>query len=287
MTGLSMPENFSGTPFYEMAGSPVEWYTTAGFRAQRNLITLWSQREQLAREIMGSVSPYDYKTATSYPGRPTVMPVRVKIAPLEADTVGRKRMNSLHEGLNAYTLDYAVVTIDYATVSDRDLDFGPENEGGTQLTYRLGYETLEIQLPTTGWVWSDSTAVPADTVLTQRIPQAVHVLVWSQVINPPWDVITSAQGKVNSTTFLDSPPETLLFEGCTANKLYRSNYEDGASAFCWQLEYTFRQRCVHHNGNTYGWNHLYRGDTGTWCIPANSGNPIYENAELNSLFHSN
>ena len=282
---ISKPE--STVPFYEMAGSPEEKYTTEGFQAVRTFLVAWEQREAFAKDVMGNTSLFDYRSATYYPNRTSVFPIRITFTPADKNALTKKALSKLHLDLNSYDHSWAIANVEYRTISEVDLESGPENEPGTKITYRLSYESIEEEIRVDGWVWQGTTtAIPTDTLLMKRIPQALHQLVWSQVLSPPWVTIQETQGKLNRYTFLDCPPGTLLFEGVAANKLYRSTFEDGESPFCWAITYTFRQKAIHHDENTYGWNEIFRSDTGTWGLPTQNGKKLYDDADFGPLFQS-
>ncbi|MDO4574054.1 MAG: hypothetical protein Q4D98_02445 [Planctomycetia bacterium] len=285
MAELNTPE--TTVPFYELAGSPTEKYTTEGFRATRTFLVAWENREEFAKNIMGNASRFDYKIAAYYPNRTSVFPIRITLTPAENEAVVRQTLSQLHTDLAAYDGSWAKAVVDYETMEDEDLESGPNVETGTKLTYRLNYEAVDEILSAEGWTWADTgVSLPSDTLVTQRIPQTIHQLVWSQVVSPPWSAILAAQGKLNQDTFLDCPAGTLLLEGIAANKLYRSTFEEGESNFCWAITFTFRQRAVHHNGGTYGWNYLFRSTTGSWVMARNNGNPLYETTDFNALFQT-
>ncbi len=273
--------------FYELAGSPVEVFSSEGFSATRRFLVRWEDREAFARDVMGDATVFNYQCSTYYPQRTSVFPTRITLQPADSQTLERQTLTALHLGLNSYD-GWAVATVEYTTLTDSDLDVGIETESGTSLTYRLSWESVEHTLPAaTGWNWADTgTAIPADLEVIQRIPEALHVLVWSQVLNPPWKKIQETQGKVNASEFLDCPAGTLLFEGAAASKLYRSTFEEGASPYCWAITYTFRQKAIHHDGGTYGWNHFFRTADGTWTVLENNGKTIYDSADFAPLFES-
>ena len=272
--------------FYELAGSPEEKFTTEGFSATRRFYVKWDEREAFEKDVMGNASLFDYRSSTYYPNRTNVYPTRITFVPANATSVVRKTCEKLHTDLNSYA-GWALATVEYETLSDTDLTFGPDTESGTKLTYRLAWESVENAISPEGWAWADSgAALPTDRDILQRTPEALHVLIWSQVLNPPWVTIQETQGKINVSTFLDCPAGTLLFEGAQANKLYRTTFEAGESPYCWAITYTFRQRAVHHNAQTYGWNYIYRPSDGTWALAKNQGHPMYDSADFNPLFVS-
>lgn len=273
--------------FFELAGSPTESFSSEGFHAVRRFLVRWEKREAFARDVMGNASTFNYQCSTYYPNRTSVFPIKITFSPADEKTIRPQEMTALHLGLNSYD-GWAIAEIEYATLTDSDLDFGVDAESGTTLTYRLSWESEEFELPSaSGWVWGDSgAAIPEDLIVTQRIPQALHVIIWSRVQNPPWNTIQATQGKINASEFLDCPPGTLLFEGAAANKLYRSTFEEGESPYCWAITFTFRQKAIHHDGETYGWNHFFRTSDGSWATLKNQGKTIYDSADFAPLFES-
>ncbi len=107
-------------------------------------------------------------------------------------------------------------------------------------------------------------------------------------MNPPWDRITAKQGTVNNALFLGCRPETLLFCGAEANKLYRPGYglDEGPSSFVWAIKYQFSEKAVKMNNNTYGWNHVYHPETGQWTKINHGTATLYDASDFNSLFHA-
>ncbi|MDO4549647.1 MAG: hypothetical protein Q4C96_00170 [Planctomycetia bacterium] len=284
MADIITPEPLTTVPFYELGGSPSEIYTSEGFKAVRKFLVAWDDRDAFANDVMGNVKEFDYSYSTYYPKRPDALPVKLTFSPVDDMAVNKKEITQMHTSLNSYSGSWALATVEYETLGTQDVD-SISISSGTRLTYRLTYEPQEILLPVSGWVWNESTeSLPENTIITKRVPQTLHTLVWSMVISPPWNTIQETQGKINSQKFLDCPTGTLLFEGISANKLYRSTLEAGASKFTWQITYTFRQQCIHHSGNVYGWNHLFRGNTGTWCPPVNNSIKIYDEADFSLLF---
>ncbi|MBR0191939.1 MAG: hypothetical protein IJQ31_07735 [Thermoguttaceae bacterium] len=282
-----IPTPTTTVSFYELAGSPVEAFTSEGFEAKRRFLVRWEEREAFARDVMGHSSTFNYQSSTYYPNRTSVFPVKITFRPADENSIQKQEIAALHLGLNSYS-GWALAEIEYATLTDEDLDLGVQTESGTSLTYRLSWESIDVELPSaSGWVWTDSgAAIPEDLSVVQRIPQAVHTIIWSRVLNPPWTAIQQMQGKVNSVEFLDCPAGTLLFEGAAANKLYRSTFQQGESPFCWAITFTFRQKAVHHDSQTYGWNHFFRTSDGSWAMVQSNQKKIYDEADFKTLFES-
>ena len=199
----------------------------------------------------------------------------------------RQVLTSLTEGLNSYDGSFAKAIVKYETVNELDRPDGPENEEGTQISYRMRFSGEYQPIGPGGWSWSDtSVALPADQPLARWIPMTEHYLTWYKVVDPPWAVIHAQQGTVNGAEFLGCPAGTLLFEGADANKLYAGDFRSGPSPFCWEIKYLFRERSVKHGGNVYGWNHFYREDPAGWVEIGNGSATMYDAGDFNALFES-
>jgi hypothetical protein len=275
-------------PFKELGGSPQEEYGLEGFRAQRQFLIAWEDRDAFAAEVLGIVAQHGANAWIHYPGKATAFAVRVHYEPFDPDNPDFKALTELAEGLNSYTSSFAKATVQYQTLSPQDREDGPANEAGTYLSYRMQFAAEAQELLPGGWTWEDQPTLPApaDLALVKAVPVTDHRLTWHQVVFPPWDAIRSLQGKVNSTAFLGCPAGTVLFLGAEANKLYRSGWAEGASEFCWQIEYVFRERALKQGGQVLGWNHFWRPDPAGWAVLANSAGPLYEAADLSLLFQS-
>lgn len=276
------------TLFQELAGSPTEQYTSDGFTATRTFLIAWEDRDAFAAEVMGTASQYGGGTPVQYPGKTSVVAVRLRFEPFDPDAPDVQTLDALTIGLNSYSGSYAKAIVDYDTTSDEDLENSPSSEFGTYLTYSMVHDFDAIALPLDGWQWEDepTAAVPSDLELVKAVPVTLHRLIWHQVVNPPWSLIHATQGKVNAGEFLGCPAETLLFEGAETGKLYRATADDSGSDFAWQIEYVFRERSVKHGGNVYGWNHLYRPDPAGWDRLTNGSDLLYDTANFATLFVS-
>jgi len=272
--------------FKELGGSPVENYTSDGFQAERVFLIAWEDRDAFATEILGQAADYGATPSLNYPGKTAVFATSVRFEPFDPDNPDPQVLTDLAEGLNSYSHSFAKATVAYETLTEEDRSDGPEAESGTQITYRMEYDAEELEITPRAWKWADnlSLAVPDDLELIKTVPVTDHLLTWHQVIRPPWDTIRSLQGKVNSGTFLGCPEATVLFRGATANKLYRSSFEAGASEFCWEILYAFRERAIKFDGQVYGWNHYYRDDPPGWVELTHGSDRMYDLADLATLF---
>ncbi|MBN1589403.1 MAG: hypothetical protein JW888_07805, partial [Pirellulales bacterium] len=270
-----------------LGGSPKEQYDARGFSAQRELLVAWEDRDALAVEILGEAAQHGGSFWTTYPGKPSVFAVSIRYEPVDADQPDQQELSSLSAGLNSYHHGLAKAIVRYETINELDRDDGPENETGTQISYRMQFSADLQEIGAGGWSWLDtSVALPPDQPLIKRIPVTEHHLTWYKVVNPPWETIHALQGTVNASEFLSCPAGTLLFEGADANKLYAGDFESGASPFCWEIKYLFRERSVKHNGGVHGWNHFYREDPAGWVEVTNGSAGMYDAADFNTLFQS-
>lgn len=274
--------------FKELGGSPVEQYGLDGFSATRKFLIAWEDRDDFAAEVLGRATEHGSTTWINYPDKETVFAVRLRYEPFDPDNPDAQTIADLTQGLNSYGNSFAQATVDYKTINPQDRPDGPDNEAGTHLTYLMRYAAEYQPIPPRGWTWEDAPSVPApeDLSLVKVIPVTEHHLTWHQVIHPPWDLIHTLQGKVNSAEFLGCPQGTLLFEGAEANKLFRAGFESGPSEFSWQIHYLFRERSVKHAGQVYGWNHFYREDPAGWVELTNGSGGLYDLADFLPLFQS-
>jgi hypothetical protein len=274
--------------FKELGGSPVEEYTLEGFSALREFLIAWEDRDQFAAEVLGTTSQLAGTPPVHYPGRESVVAVKLRYEPFNPDSPDAKTIPGLTDGLNGYSGSFAKAAVRYKTITERDRMDGPINEIGTHLTYRMLFAVESQPIVPRGWNWEDDASIPTpdDLNLTKRIPITEHHLTWHQVINPPWTTIHDLQGTVNSSEFLGCPAQTLLFEGADANKLFRAGFEAGASEFVWQIHYLFRERSIKYAGEVFGWNHHYREKPAGWEELTNGSARLYDAADFLPLFQS-
>jgi len=272
--------------FKELGGSPVETYTPAGFYARREFLIAWEDRDAFAAELLGEAPHYGATAPVHYPGKTSVFAVSLRFAPFDPDNPDPKVLTHLTEGLNSYSHSFAKATVTYRTLALRDRPDSPDTDPGTPLTYRMEPDVETLRITPRGWHWVDqpNLTVPEDLELLKVVPITNHLLTWHQVVRPPWDTIRQLQGKLNAGPFLGCAEGTVLFCGAKANKLFRSRFDAGASEFCWEIEYWFRERAVKFDGQVFGWNHAYRDDPPGWVELTHGADRLYDLADLAPLF---
>jgi len=285
---LSQDNRTMTVPFKELGGSPVEHYSLDGFRARREFLVAWEDRDAFAAEALGTSLQHGGQTSVAYPGKASVLAVSVTLEPVDPANPDVQPLAELARGLNSYSGSFAKAAVEYRTATGQDRGDGPENEAGTRLTYRMAQALDTQKLLARGWKWADNPSVPVaeDLELVHAVPVTEHHLVWQQVIRPPWQAIGRLQGTVNSGEFLACAAGTLLFLGAEGNKLFRAGFEGGISDFCWEIHYVFREKAVKHGGAVYGWNHFYRDDPPGWVELTDGEHPLYEPADFTPLFQS-
>jgi hypothetical protein len=97
--------------FKELAGSPIEKFSSIGMQAQRVLVCAWNDRRALVEELLGEGYEYGATNPACYPGVALVVVTNVRVEPFGEDML-KQTLTSLTEGLNAYT-GFAKVMIDY------------------------------------------------------------------------------------------------------------------------------------------------------------------------------
>ncbi len=270
--------------FQELGGSPHEKYTVDGFSATRRFLVPWEQRTEFAQAVFGTTE------RLTYPGRSDVFAYTLDFEPLEPDMIGVRTLENLKTDLVDYNGSFAQAVVKYAVSTGSERSDVPLNDEKTSITYKMVVDSEEVTLPAGGWKWADTYgAIPAGTQVVKKLPITEHVLTWSEVVDPPWEVITSLQGKVNANPFLGCSAGTLLFRGAEANKLYRrgAGVDEEPASFVWAIKYTFRERAIKMNGVVYGWNYLYRETTSTWVNVINTMQAnLYDKGDFSTLFHT-
>lgn len=259
----------------ELESSPDESFDeTGGVSNTRRFKVPWASRWAFVNGMRRA----------HYPGFTAVLAEKFRIKPF-VNNPANQTITDLTATLNAH--DYAEVQVQYTSVENATREEQPD---GTYLSYRQS-STVEFQtVPSRALKWSsDSALVAPDAHATIMIPITTHVLTWSDVQNPPWELISAARGKLNSQAYavpvigLNVEAEGLLFNSCeTSGKFSVSGNTE------WELtiELIEKQITAFSDGATvYGWNHQFRDDTNGWDKPVDdSGNLTFQTTDFSNLF---
>lgn len=298
----------------EIGGSPREKYSLDAFTATRTFVLPWSQRDEFAKLFFGdrlydceSFVPTQSETLTptavpelvlsaaapstnsrmQYPGKSGVYVVKIEFEPLDAESLDVVGISNPANVLGDYR-SFAKATVTYSSeTTSVDREGSPSVDSGTRLTYKMVVCGETISTPSRSWRWADKPDFPVadDLEIAKRVPTIEHQLVWSNVVNPPWERISATQGTVNDAEFLGYAAGTLLFEGAEANKIFDGSVEAGSVAYTWQIRFIFREKRVVSGANSFGWNDFYRESTGEWArLLDAAGEPLYRAANHSALF---
>ncbi len=212
--------------FKELAGSPTETIGPDGLKAERNVLCLWTDRFLLAQELLGDGYAFGTQGKAPYPLANAVVAMRVAMKPFDdVPSEQDECFDDIGEQINVFNNpQQALVRISYELLTSGEREDLPEIEDDTFLTYRmdLGGEFMTKPGQSLKWEFGPEPPaeadVPPEAVPTVRVSISEHHLSWSRVLNPPWNVIHESKGLVNAEVFMGYPPETMLFDGCSANK---------------------------------------------------------------------
>ncbi len=289
--------------FKELAGSPEEHWGPEGFRATRQIVVPWANRNAMALELRGSGYEFSGPDQTQYPDAEFIKAVRVKSAPWVNSPKNQGAFNEIASELQTY--DFAHMTIEYELVPTPTLEFPllgdgtPTVDPETFLTYSMDFGGDFMTLPKQFLVWENDplAPIPEEVKATLRLPIIEHRLSWSRVSSPPWEAIRKTIGLVNNGVFIGLGEEELLFEGCRAMKEFITLDELQAPEYGWKLDYLFRQRTIQawevpEEGGperriTHGWNHFWKpiGGQGWDRIINAFSQGMYGTADFNLLFN--
>lgn len=121
----------------------------------------------------------------------------------------------------------------------------------------------------------------------KQIPTIVWDYTVRAFINPPWENLFAAIGKVNSKAQEEicnsALPETVMFAGLSGTRTYRWYNRDEDA---WVLDVKLAQRFILDGGNRYGWNHVYSPLKGKWTklTRRGSGLYLYDQTDIGALF---
>ncbi|MBX7164807.1 MAG: hypothetical protein K1X74_00540 [Pirellulales bacterium] len=277
----------------ELEGSPTMRQTLDGFTATRVLRIAWNDWPALVAELWGSYrlvgATFVYTPPAPFPGVSGAVATDVRIEPFDpGHPVGPAVLTST-TGLNSYPSG-ARVTVTYEplwslTGGRNDL---PNVPSGTILLFQadLSSELERAEARHFRWDVAGSPMVDDDTALPILVPTDELRLSWQRVPSPPWSAIVDLRGKLNASTFVGYPAETLIFLGARVRRDFQF-----IDTGLWRLDYFFKARTVTStaNGTTkLGWNHRWRGAAfggEHWLRVVDDGNRrLYATGDFDGLF---
>lgn len=280
-------------PFKELAGSPIETYGSGPMKATRTLMVAWDQKENFLRELLGTFVPQGGEGVAPYPGRPSVIPVRVRVEPFTDDITEQDpvEFTDVSEQLNTYnsfalfTVEYEHVTHSWPGIEEFTL------EKWTYLTHRRsgGAEAVVHRATSFRELGEDANLTDANQVFMQRIPIVEHHYAWHYVVDPPFATIEDNIGKVNDAVWHGFAKDTILFDTYSMDIEFVILDDGSRPITLWRLNYVFRERRVHlPAGGVGGWQHVFLNEPNNvgWAeVTQPNGDPLYERTgALDNLF---
>ncbi len=283
----------------ELEGSPLISINEDGTRATRMFrLPGWDLWPAFARELIGRFvlvgGNCTFVRPLAFPGHDNLIVHALDIAPLDpARPVGG--FVGLEAGANRYPSAGAKVTAQYRTLFDINNLPLPDSPGvpeGTFLTFRADLGAESERVPGRNWVWdiAGEPTLPDDLNPHVLRPSGAYTLTWHRVLCPPWDAIRSLRGKINASSFLNAPAETVLFLGAKVTRQFQFLEEGGF----WEISYSFAESTKKLRDRTtpVGWNHFFRRATApgeeNWTLikAANSAPPErpYQAGDFDLLF---
>ncbi|HVU87353.1 MAG TPA: hypothetical protein VHD36_08525 [Pirellulales bacterium] len=281
--------------FEELAGSPRIRVNEQGTSAVRTFRVAWADWQEFVQALIGTFRVLGLATEfvppIEFPGLPYLIVTDVQVEPFDPENPDGTSAIDLGSFANTYSVAGARVTATYRTMFDefspsrRDL---PNVPGGTFLTYSADLGSERMTVPGRVWNWAGSSERVADDINPGiHVPHGSFTLRWQRVPNPPWSQIRALRGKVNGSTFLSSPPGTVMFQGARASRRFQF-VEDGGF---WNLDYMFAEntKTLSDGVTDVGWNHFYKeaalGGEHWVAIENQDGNPPLRLGRLSATLH--
>ncbi|MDA7977507.1 MAG: hypothetical protein MPJ50_01900 [Pirellulales bacterium] len=281
--------------FEELAGSPIIRVNEDGTQAVRHFRVAWSDWLTFARELVGEYRvvgrSFAFIPPQSFPGFENMLVRELDVEPFEPSGPDGSTVSTLTSGVNQYPSGGARVTATYEAMFDADNKPRPdlpEPPEGTFLSYKADLGSQCIATPGRTWRWDDPPdhpPLPPDIQPGVQVAEGSFELTWHRVPLPPWNLIRELRGKLNSATFVGSPPGTVLFTGA---KITREFHIFRTGGF-WKVRYSFLES-THElsSGALVGWNYFYKETPVSgehWvAIADEDNNRPYVSADLTQLF---
>lgn len=211
--------------FKELAGSPVENFGPEGMTAERRILCAWEDRLAMVGELLGAGYSFGASATAVYPGRPSMVAVKVKVEPFEARPDSQGAFSQITSQLNSYTGQFARLTIDYEpTTTEATVEGLPEAAAGTTVDYRMSTAVEQV----------------VSEQSTLSVPVIAHHVIWQPVGQPPWTAIRTSVGSVNQATFLGASAGTLLLASVASSRVF-TGIEDQQPQYAWRIHYVFKE----------------------------------------------
>lgn len=274
-------------PFVEHEESPIETGNRDGdFQFTRIFVTAWDDRWPFINGIFtgGPLGlPMVYGPGFDGVFADTFSVDKIAPNPRNATIIDPQTQALTHRGEAKITIGYKPMV---------------PTENGTLISYEMQEQGEFVTVPSRGLYWaSDFKPLPADVNSAYATTTTRHVVTWSQVLNPPWRVLSECINKVNVTPFYvpvlkqTMARGTLLFAEKSAsislNTLGRTT---------WKLTLTFLEKAQTNWTNTgqaaiggatvFGWNYQWREDIGNFDRPLSATNSAetFQDAEFSRIF---
>lgn len=273
--------------FRELPGSPQESFSESGGPTViRRLLVPYSQRLTLAADLSNVL----------YPHFPDCRVVAMAISPWLGDQSVPTGPPTINPGLNSneYADKEALLVVSYGPDFTNKLwSIGkPAFRQGTELRHQISGGGEFYDLPASATKWEedgdggssdDEPAVLEDNDTSFKISKNFISIQWDFVDDVPVDRFEGLTGKVNQTTFLGSPPETILFNEYNVEETFKAQPIDSHTN---RVTTIFERRAIPlDGGGVGGWNHDYREDPAGWAkLLRSDDKPRYELAEFSQMF---
>jgi len=281
--------------FRELPGSPEESFSESGGPSVvRRLLVPYDQRIARAAELSN----------TLYPHFPDCRVVAMAIVPFFGEQSVPSGPEVLNPGINSNeyfnhdgTPKDALLTVNYGPdFTSKVWSIGkPAFREGTELRHQItgGGEFYELPSSATKWEAeagatppdgedSDDPAVLESNETVLRISKNIINIQWDFVDEVPVARFEELTGKVNQGMFLNSPPETILFNEYNVEESFKAQPIDPHTN---RVTCVFERRAIPTPGGIVGWNHDYREDPAGWAkLLLADDEPRYETAVFNQMF---
>ena len=278
--------------FRELPGSPEESFSESGGpTVVRRLLVPYNQRLARAAELSNVL----------YPHFPDCRVVAMTLSPFFGEQSVPSGPAVLNPGINSNeyfnkngTPQFALLTVNYGPdFTDKIWSIGkPDFREGTELRHQITGGGEFYELPSSATRWEDGQGdggedeeTPAvlesnETVL--RISKNLITIQWDFVDEVPVARFEELTGKLNSTQFLSSPPETILFNEYNIEETFKAQPIDSHTN---RVSCVFERRAIPTPGGIVGWNHDYREEPAGWVrLLLADGEPRYDTEDFSLMF---